>query len=303
MPCFLLYDDAPGTKKEKQLEKVMAGFNCYNCNSDKTGLLRRVDAFAAYKCRDCGLIWIGGVKKEEVENFYNEKYYNSGTKIGYQNYLADEINHRENAINLLEAVSRINELKGLKVLDVGCAHGFLLDEARERGCEVFGAELSKCAYEYAKNELKLDVFNAELDYEVFAPGYFDVVFMVGTIEHLLDPNAVINKIKRIVKKNGLLVITTINTNGFLPLFSIKPPEHLFYFNKKNLLFMLGKYGFKEICCSTHYGSYFLYDVLHRLKEFTSLNVFQVGSDFVKKNYPRLRFKIPTNEMLLIVRRS
>ncbi|MCX5785053.1 MAG: class I SAM-dependent methyltransferase [Elusimicrobia bacterium] len=281
----------------------MAEFNCYVCGSDKVGFLKNVDVFAAYRCRNCGLIWIGDVKKEKLENFYNEKYYNNSTKIGYQNYLADEINHRANAVNLLETVSKTIKLKGLKILDVGCAHGFLLDEARKRECEVFGVELSKCAYEYAKNKLKLNVFNSELNYDLFAADYFDVVFLVGTIEHLRDPDAVIDKIKRIIKKNGLLVITTINTGGLLPLFSIKPPEHLFYFNKENLLFMLGKYGFKETYSSAHYSNYFLYDIFHRLKEFTSLNIFQIGSGFFKKNHPRLRFKIPTNEMLLIVKKS
>ena len=46
---------------------------------------------------------------------------------------------------------------------MGCGHGLLLDEARRRGYEVTGIELSTGAAEYAREVLELDVLEQPLE--------------------------------------------------------------------------------------------------------------------------------------------
>ena len=55
-----------------------------------------------------------------------------------------------------------------RLLDVGCGHGLLLDEARKRGYETVGLELSREAARYARETLGLDV--RELPLEAFSEG-------------------------------------------------------------------------------------------------------------------------------------
>jgi len=73
-----------------------------------------------------------------------------------------------------------------KVLDVGCAKGFMLHDFREviPGIEVSGLDISSYAIEHAKEEVKpfLRVGNAiELPYE---DNSFDAVFSINTVHNL-----------------------------------------------------------------------------------------------------------------------
>jgi 2-polyprenyl-3-methyl-5-hydroxy-6-metoxy-1,4-benzoquinol methylase len=186
---------------------------------------------------------------------------------------------------------------------VGCAYGFLLDEARKfKKCDTYGIELSEYSYRYAKERLGLDVVNSEINQTIFKNNLFDVVFLIGTIEHLSSPRTMIAQINRILKNEGLIVLTTIDTSGVLPFYSFKPPEHLFYFNRKNIHLFMNEMGFKKIICKAYFNNYFLYDIFHRLKEFSSLGLFEIISKKIKNILPFFSIIIPTNEMILIFKK-
>ena len=276
---------------------------CYICKSSAIKLYREVDGFQVYKCRKCGLKWVNNNLKQ-VDSFYNKEYFKSNSKIGYRDYLCDEENHRRNARDILNIVNGIKDLNKLKILDVGCAFGFFLDEAKKiKHCDVYGVELSSYAYEYVKNNLELHVLNSEISDSLFVPNFFDAVFMLGTIEHLRSPGETFSIINKVLKSNGILVITTIDTAGLLPLYSIKPPEHLFYFNHHNLSSLLNSFGFRLLLRKTNLSHYYLHDLLYRLGKFFSLSFIALAAEIIKKNKPAISIRIPTNEMILIAGKS
>jgi 2-polyprenyl-3-methyl-5-hydroxy-6-metoxy-1,4-benzoquinol methylase len=135
-----------------------------------------------------------------------------------------------------------------RLLDVGCAAGFLLDELRRRGWEVCGVELSADLCHYARSQLGLDVFCGELRDSPWPPASFDVVTVIGTIEHVLDPDGLVAATCRLLVPGGLLVILTENLenpiarywpsawNGFMP------PEHLYHFTPATLGQLLARHG-------------------------------------------------------------
>ena len=91
-----------------------------------------------------------------------------------------------------------------RLLDVGCGHGLLLDEARRRGYDTVGLELSREAAEHAREALGLDV--RELPLEGFSegtngdsPGGFDVVVLADVLEHLDDPVDAIDRCARLLR--------------------------------------------------------------------------------------------------------
>jgi len=277
--------------------------NCYICGSVVVNIYRVENDFLVYRCKKCGLKWIGIITADQIASFYGEKYFsNSDSKMGYKDYLADEENHRRNARNILYTIEGIRKLTGLKILDVGCAFGFLLDEARRLKGDVYGVEISGYACEYAKNKLGLDVINGEIDSSHFPPEFFDVVFLIGTIEHLISPKNTIAIINKVLKSDGLFVITTIDTSGLFPLYSIKPPEHLFYFNHNNISLLLTKLGFKIIKIKSYFVNYYLHDLFHRLSEFLSFSFLEFVSGVILKKIPNFRVKIPTNEMIVIAKK-
>lgn len=275
---------------------------CYICNSDKTQIFKKVNNILVYKCNECGLFWVG--ERDKIELNYNQDYFNSNSKMGYKNYFADEINHRRNAKYILRTVDKIKDLNNTKILDIGCAFGFFLDEARKlKNCDVYGIELSNYAAEYASKKLNIKVFNKELNSSSFDTNFFDAIFLIGTIEHLVSPKKLLSNIRRILKEEGILIITTINTSGLIPLFSIKPPEHLFYFNHNNLAKMLADSGYKIKLNKLYFVNYLLYDLFYRLSKFLSFTLPDYLFSFIKKITNNISVKIPTNEMFVVAKKS
>ena len=82
-------------------------------------------------------------------------------------------------------------------------------------------------------------------------GDFDVIVSSETIEHINNPRQEISNIHQLLRKGGLLYVTTPNFNSYVRRFTkaqydiIKYPEHLSYYTKKTLNKLLKQTGFKK----------------------------------------------------------
>jgi SAM-dependent methyltransferase len=82
---------------------------------------------------------------------------------------------------------------GARVLDVGCATGYLAAELTARGCDVLGVEADPQAAEQAKAVCRplvvgdLESATTRADVEHAAAGGVDVVLCADVLEHLRDP--------------------------------------------------------------------------------------------------------------------
>jgi SAM-dependent methyltransferase len=120
-------------------------------------------------------------------------------------YLDEEHGRRATAARLLALVAE--HVPAGRLLDVGCGHGLLLDEARRRGYEPVGLELSRAAARHAREALGLDVRETPL--ESFEAGAeFDVVILADVLEHLDDPVAAIERCARLLRDGGVLCVVT-----------------------------------------------------------------------------------------------
>ena len=135
------------------------------------------------------------------------------------------------------------------MLDVGCATGLFLETAKRRGYEVFGVEISEYAVRHMTESIGSQVFMGELKEARFSDGFFDIITMWDILEHLQDPVQVMREANRILRRDGIIVIETVNTsclNAKLlgarwPLYA--PPYHIFYFSVDTLSALLSKSGF------------------------------------------------------------
>lgn len=275
---------------------------CYICNSSEIRENAHESGCQILRCSHCGLIWIEHISNRDIDDFYAKEYFFSDSKVGYSDYLSDEENHRLNAKYLLKILGKYVSPNQNRLLDVGCAYGFCLDEARKSGYRVFGVELSEVGHSYAVNTLKLDVRRGDLLSAKFETGFFDAVFLIGTVEHLKDPKSVLSEIYRILKDTGVLLITTIDTKGFLPFYSIKPPEHLFYFSHRNIQQLLTHLKFHILTIKPYFVNYKIHDLFFRLGAFLGRKWLVNMSKLFSKMFPKFSLKVPTNEMIIVLKK-
>jgi 2-polyprenyl-3-methyl-5-hydroxy-6-metoxy-1,4-benzoquinol methylase len=103
--------------------------------------------------------------------------------------------------------------KAPRVLDVGCATGYLARELAALGSRVSGVEVDPEAAELARPHVE-QLAVADLDRERlsdhFAPGSFDVVIFADVLEHLRDPAAVLADAGTLLAEGGRVVISVPN---------------------------------------------------------------------------------------------
>lgn len=215
-----------------------------------------------YLCNMCGLEFIYPLpSNDELDKFYSKAYYNEDKQRYYpekENNPQSYLNTRRGWLRRLGLIRRFIDVGS--ILDIGCATGVFLQIAREEGWNVFGIEKFPIAAKEAQEKLgRENIYIGDpLDYQTDKK--YDVITMWGVIEHLKDPHRYIKKINGLLKVNGLLVLSTPNTNSLnRKLFWKKwryfiPPEHLFYFNANNLSMLLAKGSFEILRRETFFSN-------------------------------------------------
>ena len=151
-----------------------------------------------FRCRDCGTVIQPALPAGvELHDLYRD--------MADTAYLDEETGRRLTADRLLDMVGTYNPTG--RLLDVGCGHGLLLDQARKRGYETLGLELSAANAAHARETLGLDVRQVGLEDFTDEQG-FDIVVLADVIEHLADPVSAIEHCKRLVAPGGVLCIVT-----------------------------------------------------------------------------------------------
>jgi methionine biosynthesis protein MetW len=116
-------------------------------------------------------------------------------------------------LRLVKVIKVFSGYKCSRILDVGCGDGnfaLLLKEAAGAS-EVCGIEISEKGVELA-NKAGVRAVRLNIDEESFPfdDGYFDAVFAGEVIEHLYDPDHMLEEIYRVMQPDGLLVMTVPN---------------------------------------------------------------------------------------------
>ena len=125
------------------------------------------------------------------------------------------------------------ELKGKRVIDVGCGGGLLSEGMAALGAQVTGIDLSDKALGIAR--LHLYESGHVVDYRLIsaeamaaeAPAGFDVVTCLEMLEHVPDPASTVAACTRLVKPGGQVFLSTINRNAKAYLMAVVGAEYVF----------------------------------------------------------------------------
>ena len=122
-------------------------------------------------------------------------------------------------------------LEKLKILDIGCGGGLLCEPLNRLGSTITGIDASNNNIEVAKLHSK--EMNLNIKYIHAAPenldlknNTYDAVLCMEVVEHLKDVNLFIENCSKLIKKNGIMFIATINKNLKSYIFSILGAEYV-----------------------------------------------------------------------------
>lgn len=214
------------------------------------------------RCNQCGFVYVYPQPFwRSLHELYDESYFrnSNSSSVGYTDYIADEENIRRTARGRLNHLHRYVHPR--RLLDVGCAAGFFLDEARAAGWQVTGVDISAFGVEFARERFSLDVHQGDLCDLNLPLNEFDLVTMWDVIEHVPDPAANIQRAAQLLRPGGYLTIATPDVysvparlTGHRWVGYKLSHEHLSYFSRSTLTMLLEAAGFEIVSCR-HVGKH------------------------------------------------
>lgn len=150
-----------------------------------------------------------------------------------------------------EMLRVIKKIKGNgKLLDVGCAYGFLLNAASAH-FESHGIDVSKFAIKKSRARACKKVLVASAVKMPFKSGSFDVITVVDTLEHITKLTECIKDITRALKKGGIVFLQLPNPlyhHYFFGFFGLKDKTHVNDFWLKEWKAILSKHKLRVEKC-------------------------------------------------------
>lgn len=236
--------------------------DCPICLSkDQITLRFKKNDYRIYQCCDCrGLFVHPQPEEKDLLDIYSKEYFQRGNKykpVG-ANPCRDPNYHNDLAkLNLIKK----HKTSG-RLLDVGCAMGGFLKVARDQGFDVNGVEVSQYATEYVKNNLGIEVSNCPLPSAGLSEESFDVITLWDVIEHLSDPHPTLAAANKLLRRDGILLLSTGDVSSLLARIMgshwhlLTPPQHLFFYMPQSMEKVLKPHRFvlKEILYLSKYAS-------------------------------------------------
>ena len=176
---------------------------------------------------------ISTINKKEIEKFSKiaEEWWNpSGKFKPLHKFNPIRISYiKNNIIKTMKITDRNKPLKKVKILDVGCGGGLLSEPMCRMGADVTAIDASKKNIEVAKIHAKKD--KLKIKYICTSPDNYktdikyDVILNMEIVEHVEDINVFIKSCSKLLKKNGIMFVATLNKTLKSYLFAILGAEY------------------------------------------------------------------------------
>ena len=210
------------------------------------------ESYYVLTCENCGFMFTQNAPDfEHIGPYYKSEDYvsHSDTQEGvfykvYHKVREYMLNQKRRAI-----LENSTENRTLKLLDIGTGRGYFLNHMQEHGFLCTGIEQDPDVRKLASDEFNLNILAPEKLYGLQENKY-DVITLWHVLEHVHDLRGYLEKIEKLLKKDGLLVVALPNpTCADEKIYKEHwagwdVPIHLWHFTPQNIEDLLSQYHFK-----------------------------------------------------------
>jgi len=218
------------------------------CNAAEKTLFI-VNGYTIKECSQCGHRY---TKIDDLKNHLNEVYsdeYFFEGKAGYPDYLAE----KELLIKAGNRYAKIisNYMTPGKLLDVGCAAGFIMKGFEDEGWECEGIEPNLTMVSYGRNVMNMNIFNGSLEEFTYTSKY-DLICLIEVIGHFYDLKKATLNILNLLNDDGYVLVESWNMKSFAAKVLGKrwheysPPSVLNWFSDNTLTHLFENIGLKMV---------------------------------------------------------
>ena len=174
------------------------------------------------------------VNKKEIDKFSkmaNEWWDPEGKFKPLHKFNPTRIKYiKENIINNFKLKNKFKPLSGINILDIGCGGGLLSEPMSRMGANVTGIDASDKNIKIAKlhskkNKLKINYLCSSPE-KLKITKKFDVILNMEIVEHVEDIDFFLKSCSKLLKKNGLMFVATINKTLKSYIFAIVGAEYV-----------------------------------------------------------------------------
>ena len=228
------------------------------CGSDSRVELFRTPKFGLLLCEQCGTyrndpppVSAGS----ESEQFYTDYYQGVGSGARRTRDIRMEAAQYWRAARQVPELQKVHE----RVADVGCGDGHLCARLKHWGWnEVIGFEISGSRAARAQALYpEVKIIHGLPDSSNLASNSLDLAIMEAVIEHIPEPVAALGNLRRFLKPDGLIALTTPNLeSGHFKLLKHRwtsmlcPHSHVYMFSPKSIQSLFDRAGYRTVAVGT-----------------------------------------------------
>ena len=143
-----------------------------------------------------------------ISRKYGQEYFDGDRKFGYGGYKYDG-----RWISVAKRIKKIYRLnKNSRILDIGCAKGFLIKDLIDLGFDAYGLDISEYAIKNSHKDVVGRIHHGNAKYLPFPDNSFDFVISLNTLHNLTknDCKIALKEIVRVSKGKSFIQVDSYN---------------------------------------------------------------------------------------------